>query len=278
MKKYVHLEEKVRAASPRHTKFFISVGISSLVVGGFLFYIGVRNIDSSLKISADTNVPAASSTSASSVVLPPVPADPVRDSGQEKTFASGWNMISASILEGYDLQALADAGLILYSFNDPAFPNRNWSTFPTTTATSSKIVPSSPMGYYVFNPGTADKTITFAESATSTKPSDYMFARGWHLLYWPNAVSDRGQFMSTVELVYADGTKQSLEEATAQDKHLASIKIYVVNNEKSADSTSIKELTGQDSDTTISKVPKNSYFWIYLRRTKDRVVDITVTP
>jgi hypothetical protein len=57
---------------------------------------------------------------------------------------------------------------------------------------------------------------------------------------------------------------------------MTSTVIYVVTNPMGITGSVMKQLTGTDGDTTISKVPQNSYFWIYLRRTKNRVTDISV--
>jgi len=282
MKKFEKLEERVKNKKPRHTRFFITAGVASFLIGAALVSIGIYSTKSSVRISADSETVA--NDQATDAVLPPVPGEPTRESDTDtkitdtelsKTFPAGWSMISGAVLEGYDLKPFADAGLVLYSFNDPAFPNRDWTTYPTGSETATNITVYAPLGYYVYN-SAADKAVTLTKAAVSEKKNDFMFARGWHILYWPNAITDKNQFMSSVKLTYSDGTSETLAQATSQDKHMASIRIYIVNNEKSAEEGSIKELTGEDSTTTISKIPQNSYFWIYLRRTKDRVVNITI--
>lgn len=283
MNKFTHLEDKVKNKKPHHARFLVGAGLVSFMVGAVLLATGIYSINSSSRISADSAT--ADTASATDVVLPPVPGVPAREtdtgattteSGDlSKTFPAGWSMVAGSTIEGYDLIPFKDAGLILYSFNDPAFPNRDWTTYPSGSETTTSISAYAPMGYYVYNPA-AEQKVTLKKTAVVAKKNDFMYARGWHILYWPNALSEKNQFMSSVKLVYSDGSTESLASAMSQDKHMASIRIYVVNNEKSAEEGSIKELTGQDTTTTISKIPQNSYFWIYLRRTKDRVVNITV--
>ncbi len=285
MKQFASLEGKIKNEGRKFYKFFMRAGVATFVLGAALLLIGIYSFNSSVKISADTNT-TQKTVATSDVVLPPVPGEPSRESDTDttsptasgeisKTFPAGWSMIPGSVLEGYDLKPLSAAGLVLYSFNDPAYPNRDWTTYPTGDGSSS-LTPYAPLGYYVYNSG-AESKVTFTKKAAAPKPNNFLYARGWHVLYWPNAVADRNLFLSSVKLTYANDTTETLAQAISQEKHMASMKIYIVNNEKSSEESSVKELTGQDSTTTISKIPQNSYFWIYLRRTKDRVVGISIS-
>lgn len=285
MKQFASLEGKIKNEGRKFYKSFMRAGVATFVLGAVLLLIGIYSFNSSVKISADTDT-TQETAATSDVVLPPVPGEPSRESDTDttsptasgeisKTFPAGWSMISGSVLEGYDLKALSSAGLVLYSFNDPAYPNRDWTTYPSGDSSSS-ITAYAPLGYYVYNQA-AEIKVTFTKAAAATKPNDFLFARGWHVLYWPNSVADKNQFLSAVKMTYADDSTQTLAEAISDQKHMASIKIYIINNEKSTEESSLKQLTGEDTTTTISKVPQNSYFWIYLRRTKDRVVGISVS-
>jgi hypothetical protein len=271
MKQFSNLEEKVKNKKSRHGRTIAAMGVTCLIVGAVFIYLGTNNINSNLQISADT---------AGDVVMPPTPADPVRDTSSptpdgKVMFPSGWSMVTGAALANYDLKALSDAKLILYSFNDPVYANRDWVNYPGGSGSTSNVVPISPLGYYVYNSGT-DATVSFTKTTVAARGNTFMFARGWHLLYWPNQIADSATFLNAVTLIYADGSKETLAQATATDTHMTSTVIYVVTNPMGITGSVMKQLTGTDGDTTISKVPQNSYFWIYLRRTKNRVTDISV--
>jgi hypothetical protein len=91
-------------------------------------------------------------------------------------------------------------------------------------------------------------------------------------MYWPGQIQTREQLLNNFHVFYNDKSSLSFTQAVSEAEHRASLKIYVVVNQSGISASSVKELTGVDSDTTISKIPSNSYFWVYLRRTKSRSV------
>lgn len=255
----------------------------TIIYGGFSLLSG-RNIE----ISADVETPPTP-TDPDVSVTPPVPEDPdeeeqdTADVGQIDEnrwgFPSGWSMISGQFLQGGNLEAFSQANLILYSFNDPAYPNRQWSTFPlgeTSRTDLEDVLPISPFGYYVYNPGSETTTIDFSPR-TEPVSADKIIARGWHLMYWPNAVANKDELLSKIQIKYQDGTVLTAKQAIESKYHRASIKIYGITNENVVDkSSALEEISGDSSQVEIFSAPPRSYFWIYLRRTKDRVVDISV--
>ena len=262
------LEDKVHAhaVKPRRP-FYLTAGIFAFGLALLATGLFLRNGTISADIASDTPpVPPAPTTSA----LPVTPADPGSNmNAGDLGFPAGWSMIAGSVIEGYDLLPLKNAGVYLYSFNDPAYPVTQWATYPT-----GEIVPAEPLGYYVFNPTGASQKVALKDK--SVPSAETIYGRGWHLVFWPGDSLGYSDLANSVTLKYADATRMALAEAMSSDNHRASVKIYVVTNEYSPETGSVKELAASDSATTISKIPKKSYFWIYLRRTKDRVVGIEV--
>lgn len=218
------------------------------------------------------------------IANPPTPADPVAVENPpspenltgEFTFAPGWTLVSGRSLAGRDLSALKGTELVLYSFNDPAYPTRVWSTYPDANDSATSIIPHAPFGYYVYNPGTSSTDITFATSS-QTVSDEEMIARGWHLLYWPGDTTSLSGLLSQINMKYSDGVQMTAFEATSSQNHRASIDINVIVNGTSSDvKTAVKVLGNTDSDTAISKIPAKSYFWLYFRRTTNRVVNISI--
>jgi hypothetical protein len=280
--------------------FYVVAGL--LVLGVLALYGGVK-IVSNLQISADTEPPvppdpfasAVTSAVTSAVVptptvtastLPPNPPEPCT-TPKTVSFPSGWSMISGFDMEGKDLADISRKNIYIYSFNDPSpnLQNRAWVTsdpFYTNSGDYLKVGSyqmwmQNFVGYYAYNPGAA-VDISF-NCLTSTNPSSmkplpptFYYGRGWHLMYWPGDVQTRDQLLSNFHIFYNDASSLTMAQAIAEAQHRASLKIYVVVNQTGIAESSVKELTGVDSDTTISKIPAKSYFWVYLRRTKSRSV------
>lgn len=208
--------------------------------------------------------------------LPPTPGDP-----STFTFVKGWSMISGSKLYGYDLADFRDNGLALYSFNDPKYQNRDWAiTYGTMEQCEQEqigcdvINPQPPLGYYVYN-GTGKEVNLRLVPKESTVVAKAIYGRGWHILHWGGDAISKQDLFKKISLEYSNGEKLTIAEAISMEEHKASIKVYSIVNENSIE-LSMKELGNENSATMINMIPKNSFFWIYLRRTSQKAVDVTV--
>jgi hypothetical protein len=292
-----HMEDTI--LKPKHKKKYIGLIVAAIVVvalGGMALYIR------SAGISADTITPPSPSQPTSvtpptpgdvDTATPPTPEDPTKPG--QFIFPAGWSMVSAKAFVGYTLTKLEAAGIYLYSYNDPNYPTTDWTIFPgtitpnsTCTPTSTttcpsvvagqqiSLVPRTPLGYYAYNPTIKPVSVTLDKQTAkqisdASKTATSSYGRGWHLVYWNGNALTKDQLFSKIKITYSDKSVLSGTQAIAADKHTASLKVYVVVNQNSMTSSeSIKELTGTDSATTLSKMPKNSYYWIYLRRTGQR--------
>lgn len=292
---HVSLESNIGKKTTKRRRTLVYSAIALIAVGLGFVTVGVGLLRGGSQISADTNDIASPPTplDPAGVVTPVTPSEPGGDPANPPSpglfgqidatkwaFPSGWSMVSGSFIEGGSMADFESAGLILYSFNDPVYPNRMWSTFPwgdTASSSLKNIIGMAPFGYYVYNPANDSKTIDFGPR-TPVVRGDAIIARGWHLLYWPNETVTKDDLFSKIQIKYQDGTVLSAKEATSPKYHKASIKVYSISNETIIDASSaIKELTNTNSDTTLSSIPPRSYFWLYLRRTKDRVVDLTIS-
>jgi hypothetical protein len=192
-------------------------------------------------------------------------------------------MISGTTLFNFDVSPITNSGMYFYSFNDPYLASRSWIVSSPTcsaqkdffcTSLNQKFSPIPFTGYYLYNPG-SQKTLTLSQVARLTiDPHDAIYSRGWHLLHWAGAAATKEELLKNSAILYSDSTIRTMQDATLEANHEVSMKIYVIMDSASINSSVIKELTTADSDTTISKIPQNSYFWVYLRRTKARAVDI----
>jgi len=260
-----------------------------LIIGLATVFVSARFLlGGNFEISADVVTPPTP-TDPGAALTPPVPDDPSTgdDNSQGEigqidedtwAFPSGWSMINGLFLEGKSMDGFEQAGLILYSFNDPAYPNRQWTTFPfgeTSRSDLEDIVPLSPFGYYVYNPSSDTTKIDFVASAKTDNASEKIIARGWHLMYWPNAVATKDELLAKIQIKYQNGTVLTAKEAVESKYHRASIKLYSVSNENIVDkSSAIEDM--DDAQVRVFSLPPRNYFWLYLRRTKDRVVDISI--
>ncbi len=287
MKDYSRLENMVGKGS-NYPKLFMFVAIVALVgigliAGGINYFLVSAETEETNTppvppapetegVPATPPDPAASGTP----VVPPTPGGPKSDGKGNFTFPSGWSMVSGFELGGYDLNPFKAAGLILYSFNDPAYPTRIWATYPAGGESAQNLTPAAPLGYYVYNPGADPTKITLTNGQSSE--GELMFARGWHLMYFPaTAAASKDGLFGNIKLAYSDGSSVSALQATSSTLHRASIRVYVVIDETNITlGSAVKELTGEDSTTTVSKIPAQTYFWLYLRRTKNRVVGLQI--
>ena len=290
------LESDIGKGGRRNKRTMVYSAVVLMVVGLGFVSVGIGLLQSKGKISADTNdvasppmptnptatkTPATPSNPGSDADNPPTPTGPSGQIDETKwAFPSGWSIINGRFIEGGNMGNFSQEGLILYSFNDPQYPNRSWSTYPwgeSARTDVKNITPYSPFGYYVYNPGTSSVTVDFGPR-TPVVRDGIIFARGWHLMYWPDTAVTRSDLLSKIKIKYQDGSELSALDAISSKYHRASIKIYTIANENVVDpSSAIKELTETNTDTTISSIPARSYFWLYLRRTKDRVVDVTIS-
>lgn len=293
------LEKEVQKKTGSSKIVFAVLGI--LVLGIVSLMVGIR-IFSGLSISADTLppipgdpsqadtssiTPTATSSAVGSPVVPPDPVGPPI----EVTFPSGWSVVSGSTLYGYDMAPITKQGIFAYSFNDPYLPNRNWiisndpcanqSDYFCLNSSSVKFSPYPNMGYYVYNPGSQVKLSLYQVTSHTLNTKNAIFGRGWHLMHWGGSASDKNELLSSLSITYSDNSSLKVLDAIKADIHKASIKVYVIMDTTDIDSSSVKELTGKDSATTLSKIPQDSYFWVYLRRTQLRAVGLgahQVTP
>lgn len=273
-----HLEDSI--LKPKHKRNYLGlIVIAVLILGVGAFALYIRNAG----VSADTLTPPTPAQPTSVTppipndpidVTPPVPEDPLQPG--HFIFPAGWSMVSAKSLIGYSLAKLEAAGIFLYSFNDPDYPTTDWTTFPGTVANKTiSLTPKFPLGYYAYNSTTQPISVTLDKQVTASVITSSIFGRGWHLLYWNGNALTKDDLLSKVKITYSDKSVLSGTQAVAKDKHTASLKIYVVVNQNDINLTkSVKELTGTDSATTVSKLPKNSYYWIYLRRTGQRASSV----
>lgn len=281
------LENEVQKKSSRSKIVFVVLGV--LILGIVSLMVGIR-IFSNLSITADTGLPpipgdpledpSATVTASTSPITPPDPGLlPI-----DVTIKSGWSVVSGSTLYGYSLAPITRRGIFVYSFNDPYLPNRNWivsndsctgqTDYFCLNSSSVKFSPYPNVGYYVYNPG-SQVTLSLNEVASSTLDTkNAIFGRGWHLMHYPGSAATKDELLAKYTISHANNSALNLSDAVKERWHQASLKIYVIMDPNSVSTSSIKELAKADSSTTISKIPQNSYFWVYLRRTGSRAIQI----
>lgn len=265
----------------------VSLGVGLIAFGIYLSTTGTT-------ITADTagteppspNIPQRDSTE----ITPPTPNIPVQDVEyppvpavpNEFTFGAGWSIVSGESLYGYDLTNFRDAGLSLYSFNDPKYANRDWAIVSGSSTECAKekigcdvIVPQPPLGYYVYNPKSTQSRVTLKPS-TAPDLSTNIYGRGWHLMYWGGDAIAQDDLLDKISIKYSDGKKLTAKQAVLSTEHRVSLKLYGIFDETTIDPTkAIKDLKEQNV-TELTTLPKGSYFWLYLRRTAKRVTGITI--
>jgi len=168
---------------------------------------------------------------------------------------------------------------LIYSYNDPNFPANNWTVYSAENLDKiggvAALKAINPLGYYAYNP--IPKTINIASQTGDVASTEMAMAAGWHLVFWyGDSAMSKTALLENLSLTYSDGRTISAASAISEAFHQISPKIFVVMNEHSIDkATAIKELTNEDSATTVSKVPAKSYFWIYNRTTLAKLMKIS---
>jgi len=272
MKTFDKLEERIISKkNPQKSKHLVLLATVLLLAGVTMIFGGTSYLRGKSVIFADIASPP--SPPEPDIQNPPSPSNP----NGEFLFAPGWSLVAGQDLAGRDLSELKNKDLVLYSFNDPAYPTRVWSSYPDSDGNPTSIVPHAPYAYYVYNAGSTTVDVTLLASSETVSDQE-MIARGWHLMYWPGTAATLSDMLLEITLKYSDGTEMSALQATNEENHRASIDVNVIVNTGASDvKTAVKTLASSDSDTTISKIPANSFFWLYLRRTKDRVVKMNIT-
>lgn len=277
VKNIAKIEEKVSSEGPKRG-VFLFVSLVVLVMGVVLSYQGYQMLtggDLLFMISADTETEQS----------PPVPPDPVPSvtpvtpvkppgASGSTTISRGWSLVSGKTLENVDLDFLTKNKIALYSYNDPLYPLGEWVIYPFASKGSNKdVIPKAPLGFYLYNSGEE-----VSLDLVSKKADDFeqIFARGWHLLYWPNESVDKNTLMDSVNIKYSNGTKLSLTQAASAEIHSASSKIYVIDCKNGVSCGDTEEFSTTGLASTTDKISKGDFFWIYLRRTRVRVVDISI--
>lgn len=277
MKDITHIEENVSKKAGPKRGVFLAVSLVALAAGVVLSYQGylvLNGNSSAFMISADSETETT----------PPVPPQPLpsatpvtpaklTDTSGSTTIKSGWSIVD--IGSDVDLSFLSEKKVALYSFNDPLYPLNQWVVYPFASSSNTPIAPRAPLGYYLYNPGES-----FSLDLVSVPVTDHeeIFARGWHLLRWSNSDADKNELMKSVYIEYANGTKLSLDQAASAEIHSASSKIYVKQCEEAGNcDTETKGLSDTNSANKIDKISKDDFFWIYLRRTRVRAVDISIS-
>ena len=254
-----------------------------------LIAIGVYFATNGFSIKADTAEPPTPEEPASRV-SPPTPTEPIRNElppvptlPNEFVFKGGWSMISGEKLYGYDLTNFRDAGLALYSFNDPSYANRDWAiVFGDSQECQEEkigcdvITAQPPLGYYVYNPKDTEARVTLQPSATP-ELSNNIYGRGWHVMYWDGSAISEQDLLDRISLTYSDGKVLTAKQATTDAEHKVSLKIYGVVDENTIDiASALKELSTSSGENKITTIPQKSYFWLYLRRTTKRVTAMSI--
>lgn len=277
MKDIAHIEENVSKKAVPKRGVFLAISLVALAAGAILSYQGylvLNGNSSALMISADSETETT----------PPVPPQPLpsatpvtpaklTNTSGSTTIKSGWSIVD--IGSDVDLSFLTEKKVALYSFNDPLYPLNQWVVYPFASSSNTPIAPRAPLGYYLYNPG---ESFSLDIASVPVTNHEEIFARGWHLLCWPNGDADKNELMKSVYIEYANGTKLSLDQAASAEIHSASGRIYVKKCEETGHcDTETKELSDAVSESTIDKISKYDFFWIYLRRTRVRAIDISIS-
>ena len=270
----------------------VTLSLLTLGVGLIAFGIYLSSTGTSITADTDTTEPPTPEVPArdSSEITPLTPDIPFRDGEfppvptlpNDFTFKAGWSIVTGESLYGYDLTNFRNAGLSLYSFNDPKYANRDWaivSGSSTECATEqigcNVIAPQSPLGYYVYNSKGTPINVTLKPS-TAPDLSTNIYGRGWHLMYWGGDAISQDDLLDKITIKYSDGKKLTAKQAISAKEHRVSLKLYGIFDETTIDPIkAIKDLKAQNM-TEVTTLPKGSYFWLYLRRTSKRVTGITI--
>lgn len=268
----------VEQNNPTSKKFVYT--ILALVVIGFIAlasgYMIIKNGVSADTVS-DPPTPTDPTDTENAVVNPPTPPDP---SATGLSIPAGWSIVPGYQLKAIDLAKLRTAGIQIYSYNDPMFNARTWVIYPPSCtgdvcATEySKFDFRDPFAYYVYNP---QGSITFSFVGSVSESKIKGIGKGWHLMFWPRGEADYNTLAENILITYEDGKTLTWKEANSEANHSVSNQIYVVTTSNSTTlSAAVKKLSTKDSDTEISKIPANSYFWSYARKTKSAIKKIEI--
>lgn len=282
MKSLNDLEQRVYKSEGRDKSKFYFALIGFMAIGFITIYSGYQIYNGSdLLVSADeiTTPPVPPEPAPSGT--PVSPSDPDEDFEKtewEKTPGNiyakkGWSMVSGTKLAGYDLLTLEEKKVILYSFNDPHFPIREWVTYPVAEADKVKynsVIATEPLGYYLYNPGNSVK-MTLAKLSTIAE-NEKIYARGWHLIHWSGETTSAKEIFKNLRIEYSDGTQSTFLELVKNGNHKVSDRVYVVTNEESLVSQEATEMISVSGDSNL--IPNDSYIWIYFRRSVSRVIDM----
>jgi len=285
------LEGKVGEKTPKGSTMRYTVALLTLGVGLIAFGVYLAGSGSSITASTNPPTPDDPSPRTASSVTPPTPNVPSRDGEYPPvptlpgkfSFTSGWSMISGDALYGYDLTDFRNAGLALYSFNDPKYANRDFAVVfgdakqcAEETIGCDVIDPQPPLGYYVYNPKSSTVSVDLAPGEAPDLAKN-IFGRGWHVFYWGGDAVSESELLERLTITYSDGKKLTAKQAMTDAEHRVSLKIFGVVDETTIDKTkAIRELGSENTATQIITIPKEGYFWMYLRRTPKRVTAITV--
>ncbi|MFH1855564.1 MAG: PA14 domain-containing protein, partial [bacterium] len=193
-----------------------------------------------------------------------------------KTFEPGYTAIYIPDSEKPQFtQALIAQGLGIFKFGPLVYDN---STPPRKTWLTSFDKFSHKIGYYVFNPGTANETINLSLDETAENPLDAMVYTGWNFLSNP---SDSPKTLSELNYekrictdlsgeVNCDGYSVSVNLANlsygwkGQNK-AAYRKVYVLNDPRATSQTANPFTVIDVVNTGIENVqiPAGKMFWFY---------------
>lgn len=286
MKSFKKMEERVANFRKMNPRLAVMFSLVLALVGGGLIYTGFSTLNGR-EILAETIIPPvppdpimSTPTSTGSVTItatpiPPIPPDPNQP---QLVFSPGWNMVDANRLQGSGFYTILSYGFFVYSFNDPSYPDRNWTVYSIDSLSQiggeSALKAINPLGYYIYNPTSQTYRVPVQDASA---PSDKSIERGWHILYFSGNASTKDELLASILLKYSDGTSMTANVASSDANHRISSKIYVVIDEHAVGATSVKELTDTDSAQTISQIPAKSFLWFYARRTKDSISQISMS-
>jgi len=284
------MEENVSRRKKRDPRFFVLLAGLLALSGGGLLLLGINSLknnsieasvvtppvpsDPSAQTSITPVVPPAPTRTTTATSVPPVPPVPTRTpvyppTPGELIISPGWSMLDSSQLSGDNFSSVLTAGIFVFSYNDPNLPNTTsgWTVYSKQGLSSiggiKNLHAIDPLGYWVFNPTSSDLRVTISPAkATSNKN----IIPGWHLVKWPGDAASKNDLYSKISFKYSDGTIISAQDAQSSKYHRISMKVFAILNEHSIGSEAVKEVTGVDSQTTVSKVPADSFIWIFTRR------------
>jgi len=276
MKEFKKIEEKVANYRKTNRRQIVSLSLALLLVGGGFVLWGVNGLNGR-EISASSLEDQTPLSSHEPGVLSSDIAKAEQSNGQLK-LESGWNLVGADVLVGDNFADLLKYGFFIYSYNDPNFPNQDWTVFSlegmSKIGGESAFSAVNPLGYFLYN--SIDSVVSVPISSTSAS-STKNIGRGWHLLYFDGQTEvAKSELLELISLEYSDGTKITAAQAASDKYHRISSKIYIVSGEHDVSSTGTLELTDSNSETTADRIAPGEYFWLYTRRTQANLSKINI--